>query len=97
MALRSLSAESCPNCDVTFGADTASAVFAGYSRTCIQLIQQAKGAFSVDLGEPADFVCPSCGTHLFFDYLGSDTVCAMNDEAEQVVDAQSPTRSGVDA
>ena len=82
MALRSLSDESCPNCEATFDADTASAVFEDYSRNCIQLIQQTKGALSVDLGKPADFVCPSCGAHLFFDYLGSGTVSAVNDDAE---------------
>ena len=83
MALRALSAESCPSCEAVFGSDTASAVFAGYTRSCLQLIQRAKGAFSIDLGSPMDFVCTSCGTHLFFDYLGSRAISAINNGAEQ--------------
>ncbi|MEZ5330335.1 MAG: hypothetical protein R3F19_35705 [Verrucomicrobiales bacterium] len=61
----------------------ASAAFAGYTRACIQQSQEAKGAFSIDLGAPLDFVCPSCDAHVFFDYLDSGFVSALDKKAER--------------
>ncbi|MEZ5329866.1 MAG: hypothetical protein R3F19_32865 [Verrucomicrobiales bacterium] len=88
MGLRALGAESCPKCEATFGLNTASAAFAGYTRGCIQ---EARGAFSIDLGEPLDFVCHCYQEHVFFDYLDTNTVSLLNDEAEQDGAVQSAT------
>lgn len=66
------------------GDHTASAGFGAYSRSYNQLIQQAEGAFSIDLGRPLTLVCPKCDAYLYFDYLDSLTLsCIENEEAEQ--------------
>lgn len=91
-ARRDLSAESCPHCDAPIGPDTAAATFGNYSRHCIDFIKQARGAFSIDLGPPMDFVCPSCGAHLFFDYLDSNEVLIV--DIEEVNKAEQATPYG---
>lgn len=65
------------------GDHTASAGFEAYSRSCTQRIQQAEGAFSIDLGRPLTLVCPKCDAYLYFDYLDSLTLWCIENEVEE--------------
>lgn len=77
--LRWLAAQACPVCGVQIGKEASLLAFAGYTRSCLEFLEQAKGAFSIEPGRPLGFCCPECSSELFYDYLGSDELFVRED------------------
>lgn len=60
---------------------TAFEAFAEFTRSCVAFIEQAEGAFSIDLGPALYFTCPGCSAPLFYDYVDSQVVSMVDNES----------------